>query len=109
MWVVDRVHRHTAIVRHAPEPTFAPGLADRDVHVIRVRHRTDAGHAAAMHEALLGGIQAQNHVFPIAANDLRIGAGRTCDLAALADFDLHVVDDGTDGDIADRHGIARLD
>src|SRR6185437_7741650 len=35
-------------------------------------------------------------------------AGRTRDLPALADLNLDIVHDGTDRNIADRHGIARL-
>src|SRR5437016_1628204 len=50
--VVDRIHRNTAIVRHAAEPALAAGLADRDVHVVGIRDRPDGGHAAAVHQAL---------------------------------------------------------
>src|ERR1700733_10830611 len=50
--VVDRVHRNTAIMRLAAKPTVAAGLADRNVHVIGVRHRTDGAGAAAMNQAL---------------------------------------------------------
>src|SRR3954471_24576799 len=34
--MVNRVHRHAAIVRPAAEPARTAGLADRDVHVIGV-------------------------------------------------------------------------
>src|SRR5262245_3716680 len=37
--VIDRVHGDAAIVRPPAQPARAAGLADRDVHVIRVRHR----------------------------------------------------------------------
>src|SRR5581483_1803806 len=72
--VIDRVHGDAAVVRHAAAPALTPGLADRRVHVVRVRHRADGGHAAAMHQALLGGRQAQNDVILVAADDLHIGA-----------------------------------
>jgi hypothetical protein len=45
---------------------------------------------------------------PVAADDLRIGAGRARDLAALADLHLDIVDDGADRHGAERHGIAGL-
>jgi len=45
--------------------------------VIGVRYRAHRTHAAAMDETLLAGIQAQDHVFLVAADDLGIGAGRT--------------------------------
>src|SRR6516162_10350105 len=68
--MVDRIHRHAAIVRHAPHPALAAGLADRNVHVVWVRHRPDGRHAAAMHHALLGRVEAQDDVFAVAADDL---------------------------------------
>src|SRR5262249_53342396 len=86
--MVDRLYRDAAVVRHAPHPSLAPGLADRDVHVIGVRHRADRRHAAAVHEALLGGIEPQDDVFAVAADDLSVGPGRARELAALADLDL---------------------
>ena len=108
MRMIDRVHGDAAIVRTAAKPAGTAGLADRDVHVIGIRHRADGRHAAAMHETLLARIQAQDHVFAVAADDLGIGAGRTRDLPALADLQLDIVHDGADRDIAGRHRIARL-
>src|SRR6202042_3288304 len=43
--MIDRVHGDAAVVRPAPEPARAAGLADRGVHVVGVRHRADGGHA----------------------------------------------------------------
>src|SRR6202012_4017509 len=37
--MVDRVHGDTAVMRLAAEPAVTTGLADRDVHVVRVGHR----------------------------------------------------------------------
>ena len=56
--VVDGVHGNTAVVRTLAEPTVTTSLTDRGVHVVRVRHRTDAGEAQAMDKALLTGVQA---------------------------------------------------
>src|SRR5262245_39488616 len=75
MRVIDRVHRHAAIVRTPAEPAGAAGLADRDVHVVGVRHGADRGHAAPVHQALLGRVEAQDHVFLVAPDDLRVGPG----------------------------------
>ena len=61
-----------------------------------------------MNQALLAGIQPQDDIFAVAADDLRIGAGGPGDLAALADLDLDIVDDGADRNVRDRHRIARL-
>src|SRR6202020_183666 len=107
--IVDRVHRNAAVMRLAAKPTVAAALADRDVHVIRVRHRTDGAGAAAMNQALFARVQADDHIVLVAADDLRIGAGGACELAALADLEFDIVDDGTDRHVAERHHIARLD
>src|SRR4029079_16650585 len=81
--VVDRVHGDAAVVRHAALPTLTSGLADRDVHIVRVRHRADRRQATAVHEALLGRVETQDDVLAVAADDLRVSAGRTRDLPAL--------------------------
>src|SRR5271166_6043310 len=94
--MVDWIHRHAAIVRHAPHPALAAGLADRNVHVIGIGGCTDGRHAPAMHKALLGGIETQDGVFARSTDDLRISSGRARDLSALAELDLDVVDHGTD-------------
>ena len=48
------------------------------------------------------------HVALVAADDLRIGAGRARDLAALAELHLDIVHDGADRHVAERHRVARL-
>src|SRR3989442_5059430 len=50
VWVINRVHRHATIVWHTPHPTLAPGLADRHVHAVGIRHRADRRHTAAMYQ-----------------------------------------------------------
>src|SRR5580700_11758879 len=107
--MIDRVHGLAADMTAPAHPAAASGLADRDIHVVRIGHRADGGNAAAVYQALLAGIQSQDHVFTVAADDLRVSAGRARDLAALADLDLDIVDDGADRDIGGRHGVAGLD
>src|SRR5262249_57129286 len=63
---------------------------------------------AAVDEALLGRVEPQDDVVAVTTDDLRIGAGRARDLAALAELELDVVHDGADRNVAERHGIARL-
>jgi hypothetical protein len=87
--VVDRVHGHAAVVRTLAEPAVATGLADRDVHVVRVRHRTHGREALTVHETLLARVQANGHVTLVATHDLGVGAGRAGERAALTDLDLH--------------------
>src|ERR1700704_342286 len=96
MRMVDRVHGDAAVMRLAAEPAIATGLADRDIHVIRIGHCADGPGTTAMNQALLARVQTDNHVVLVAADKLRIGTGRTRDLAALADLQFHIVDDGPD-------------
>src|SRR5581483_2649297 len=103
MRVIDRVHRDAAVVRATTHPALAAGLADRDVHVVGVRHRADRRHAAAVHQALLTRIQAHDDVFAVAADQLGVGAGGARELAALADLELDVVDDRADRHVRQRH------
>src|SRR6195952_2852475 len=45
--MVHRVHGDAAIVRLAAKPAVAAGLADRDIHVIRIGHSTNCPGGAA--------------------------------------------------------------
>src|SRR5829696_2396225 len=94
--VVDRVHGDAAIVRALAEPAVAAGLADRAVHVVRVRHRPDGAEALAVNLALLARVQAQRDVTLVAGDNLGVGPGRAGKRAALADLELDIVDDGAD-------------
>src|SRR6516225_2346626 len=69
--MIDRIHRLAANVTAPAEPARAPGLADRNVHVVGIRYRSDGGHAAAMDQALLVRIKPQDHILAVAADDLR--------------------------------------
>src|SRR6516164_1375034 len=98
--MIDRIHRLAANVTAPAEPAGAPGLADGNVHVVGIRYRPDRRHAAAMNQALLARIEPQDHILAVAADDLRVGAGRAGDLAALSDLHLDVVHDGADRNAA---------
>src|SRR6202022_293858 len=50
--MVNRVHGDAAVVRLAAEPAVTTGLADRDIHVVRIGHRADGAGAAAGNQAL---------------------------------------------------------
>src|SRR4030088_1908312 len=102
-----RVHGDAAVMRLAAEPAIATGLADRNIHVIRVRHRADGAGAAAVNEALLARVQANNHVVMVAAAQRAVGAGGTRELTALADLQFHIVDDGAERGVAERRPVAR--
>jgi len=93
----------------ATKPAVATGLADRDVHVVRIRNRSDGSGAATVHEALLAGVQTDDDVFLVAADQLSVGAGGAGKLTTLSDLQLYIMDDGADRHVAERHDVARLD
>src|SRR3954453_7640392 len=53
-------------------------------------------------------MEPHDDVILVATDDLRVGPGRTRDLATLADLELDIVHNRADRDIAERHGVARL-
>src|ERR1700722_19470932 len=90
--MVDRVHGDAAVVRLTAEPAVTTGLADRDVHMVRIGYRTDGAGAAAVNQALLARVQTDDDVVVVAADQLGVGAGGTGELAALPDLQFHIVD-----------------
>src|SRR5262249_12658824 len=106
--MIDRVHRHAAIVRHAPKPALAAGLADRDVRGGRIRYRADRSLAAARTKPLLTCVAARATVFLVPTDDICVGACPRRELRALADLDLDVMHDGADRHVANGHGSPRL-
>src|SRR5262245_37579271 len=96
--VVDRVHGDGAHGGTGALPARATCLADRLVHVVRVRHGADRCHAVGPHAARLAGVETQDGPAGVAANQLAIGPGGARNLATAAGLELDVVHDG-----ADRH------
>src|SRR5260370_27123467 len=82
MGMVDRIHRNAAVVRHAAHPALATGLSDPAVHVVLIRDGADRGHAAAVHQALLGRVQSHDDVVLVTPDDLGVSACRARDLPA---------------------------
>src|SRR5690606_17261997 len=104
--VVDRVHGTTALVRLAPHPALAAGLADDDVLVLGVADGDEAGVALAMQEAQVAGRHTDGDVGAVAALDLDAGAGRARELRACARHHLDGVHGGADRDEPERHRVA---
>src|SRR3954447_4421892 len=92
VWMVDRVHRHTAVHRTTSQPAGASSLADGDVLVIEIADLSDSRHALYQHPAGLAGRQLQQRVLAFLGHQLCLGAGRTRHLRALARLQLNVVD-----------------
>jgi len=61
-----------------------------NIHVIGVGYRADGCETLAVDQPLLPGIQADDDIALVAADDLRIGAGRTRHRGTLADLHLDI-------------------
>jgi hypothetical protein len=90
-------------------PAVAAGLADLDQLVLGVADLTDGGTAVDRHAAHLGAGQAQGGVVAFLGHQLHAGPGGAGHLAAAPGLELHVVDGGADGDVAQRQGVAGTD
>src|SRR3954452_6974479 len=106
--VVDRVHHDAAVVRAAAEPARAAGLADLLVLPVRIAHRADRRHALGANHSQLARLQLDLRVTGVLADQLGVGTRRARHLAAAADLQLDVVDDGADRHTGHRHRVARL-
>src|SRR6201994_3803842 len=80
--MVDRVHDDAAVMRAPAHPAGTTGLADRDVHVVRVRHRADGAAATPVHQALFARVQTQDDIVMVAADELGVSTGGTRELTA---------------------------
>ena len=87
---------------------MATGLADHDVGVLGIADLTDGGTAGHEDTAHLGGRHADDRVLALLAHELASGTSGTGDSGTLARLELDCVDEGTHGNLGQRHGIARL-
>src|ERR1700733_328145 len=107
--VIDGIHRDASVVRPLAEPTRAPGLPERDVRVVQVRHLPDHRAALQVNHADFARRQAELGIVPVLGHEGRTRAGRPDELSPLALLHLDVVHQRAEGDVAQGHGIAGLD
>ena len=89
--------------------TLTTGLADVHVLMVDVAHLADGSNAVQGNVAHLTGRQTHQSVTILLSHQLSLVAGGANQLAALTGVQLHVVDDGTDGDVGERQSVAGLD
>ena len=106
MWVIDRVHRDTAVRGANSLPAVASSLTDGNVLVISVANLADRRHAFDQHLAGLAGGQLQESVIAFLRDEVDLCAGRTRHLGALTRAKLDVVHNRTDRDVLERQSIA---
>src|SRR6185295_11781572 len=98
-----------AAVRTLAEPAAAPRLADRHVLVIEVADLADRRQALDVDLANLARRHAHAGIVALARDELHRGAGAARNLAALARFQLDVVDLRAERDVLQRQAVARQD
>src|SRR3954447_17180745 len=107
--VVDRVHHDTADGRALALPAHPAGLAPVDVGLLGVADLADRGAAADVDVAHLAGGHPQLCTGTLLRDELGAVAGGTGDLGPATGPELDAVDRRTDGDVAQRQVVARLD
>src|SRR5471032_3094494 len=107
--MIDRVHGDASRGRADAQPARAPGLADHDVLVVRVRDGAHGCQALARHQAQLARVELDLGVARVLADELGVGAGGARQLAATALLHLDVMHDRADRHVGQRHGVAGLD
>ena len=108
-WMVDRVLDHTADVRTNPEPASASRLAGNHILVVFIADLADCRHALEKHEAKFAAGHANEGVFALFRHELSGRSGRADKDRAASRFELHVVDDRTDGDVLKLKRISGTD
>src|SRR6195952_5077922 len=107
--VVDRVHDDTTDGRALALPPHTTGLAPVDVALLGVADLADGGAAAHVDTTDFTTGHAQRRVGAFLAEQLDADTGRAAHLGATTRSQLHGVDDGTGGDVAQRQAVAGLD
>ncbi len=107
--VIHRVHGDAAVGGANALPAIASRLADRHILVIGIAHLADGRHALHQHLAGLAGRQLQKRVVAFLSNQLRLRAGRTRHLRALARPKLDRMHRGAGRNILERQRIADQD
>src|SRR6195952_3691258 len=107
--VVDRVHDDTMDGGALALPSHTAGLAPVDVALLGVADLADRGAAAHVDAADLTAGHAERRVGAFLSQQLDADSGGTAHLRAATGAELHGVDHGARGDVAQRQVVTRLD
>src|SRR4051812_26696041 len=107
--VVNRVHGDTADGRANALPPHTAGLAPVDVRLLSVADLADRCAAAHVNVADFAGGQTQLGETAFLGDELNRSASGTGHLGAATRTQFDCVDNGTDGDVAQRQVVAGLD
>ena len=85
------------------------GFTDFDVLMVNVADLADGSHTANRDISQLAGRETDKRISAFFCHQLSLDAGGASQLSTLAGIHLHVVDEGTDGNVGQRKGVAGLD
>ena len=110
--VIDGIHRHTANMRSASQPSCPSGLPDTDVLMVQIAGLADGSPAIQVDHADFPGGKFNPSVFAFLGDDLRAGSGGSRQRGPFTEFQLHRVNNSPIQDIPDgeaiAHGMFRL-
>ena len=106
MRMVIRVHYNAAGSRTNAEPAVSSCFTQGNVFMVIIANHTDGSAAADMYLAQFAGRQTEQCIISFFSHELSACTGRTNHLAAFADFQFYVVNDGTKRNIGERQAVA---
>src|SRR4030067_878819 len=106
--MIDRVHGHASDPRAPAEPACPAGLAECDILMVGVAELADSGVAFLQYEPDLAGRKLERGVLAFLGHELRVSAGASHYLAALALLHLDVMDECADRYRTEGQRVARL-
>src|SRR5262249_939445 len=106
--VVDRVHRHAAVVRLAAQPAFPPGFTQALVHVLRIRDRADGRPAVGTDAAHLARGKGELRPGGLAGRQGGAAPGGSAEPARAARLHLEGVHGHAGRDAPQRQAVADL-
>ena len=104
--MVIRVHDNAAVSRTNAEPAVSACFAEGNVFVIFVADSTDGSTAANVNFSKFARRQTEKCIVAFLSHQLSACAGRTDHLAAFADLQFYVVNDGTKRNVGEWEAVA---
>jgi hypothetical protein len=106
--VIDRIHCNASNLGPSPQPPFPPGLAEGDIFMYDISNLSDGGLTVQKNPPNLTRGQLDQGIWIFFGHELGVCAGAADDLTPSSHPKLNVVDMGTQGNVPQRQGIARL-
>ena len=109
MWVVDRVHRNTAVRRTNPQPASPTRLTNSDVFMISIRQLTNRSAASSVKQANFTARHLHLAVVTFFRHQLSKATSRTSQIATMARLNFDIVNQSTNRNRRKGKVISGLD